>query len=61
MEAFYRYLKENNYTYMLKFILMSSDLSEEKMKLLLEKTAKCALELNNTDFAWKTALYAGRF
>jgi flavin reductase (DIM6/NTAB) family NADH-FMN oxidoreductase RutF len=61
MEAFNRYLKENNYTYMLKFILMSSDLSEEKMKLLLEKTAKCALELNNTDFAWKTALYAGRF
>lgn len=61
LEAFYRYLRQKNYTYMLKFILLSSDLSKAKAKLLLEQTAKCALESNATDFAWKTALYAGRF
>lgn len=60
IEAYYRYLKQNNFTYMLKFILMRSDLSQEEKKLLLEKTAKCSLESNSVEFAWKTALYAGR-
>jgi len=61
LDAFYRYKRQNNFAYMLKYVLMSSDLSKEKRKELLEKTAKCALESNDTEFAWKTALYGGRF
>lgn len=61
LDAFQAYREKNNYLYMLKNILMNFDLSDKDRKKLLEKTAKCALELNDTEFAWKTALYAGRF
>ncbi|MDP2363180.1 MAG: flavin reductase family protein [Ignavibacteria bacterium] len=58
--AFYAYEERKNYLKMLKYILISNDLSDNKRKQLLEKTAKCALESNDTEFAWKIALYAGR-
>ena len=60
-DAFRFYKEKNNYLYMLKFILMSSNLSKVETKLLLEQTAKCALESNDNEFAWKIASYAGRF
>jgi flavin reductase (DIM6/NTAB) family NADH-FMN oxidoreductase RutF len=59
LDAFYRYKSQCDFAYMLKYVLISSDLSKEKRKQLLEITAKCALESNDTEFAWKTALYAG--
>ena len=34
---------------------------QAKLKIYLEMTAKSALEANDIDFAWKTALYAGKF
>lgn len=61
IEAFQAYKEKNNYRYMLKNILMSPDISNEDRNQLLEQTAKCALESNDNEFAWKTALYAGRF
>ncbi len=61
LDAFQAYIEQNNYMYMLKNILMNSDISNENRKQLLEKTAKSALESNDTEFAWKAALYAGRF
>lgn len=61
LDAFRVYEEQKNYLYMLKNILVNSDLSKEDRKQLLENTAKCALESNDNEFAWKTALYAGRF
>jgi len=61
LDAFQAYREKNNYLYMLKNILRNFDLSDKDRKKLLEKTAKCALESNDNEFAWKTALYAGRF
>ena len=60
-DAFRFYKEKNNYLYMLKYILMNPDISNEDRKQLLEQTAKYALESNDNEFAWKTALYAGRF
>jgi len=64
-EAFFRYQRHNNFQYMLKAVL---DMEKEnylsrqaKLITFLEMTAKNALEANDTDFAWKTALYAGKF
>ena len=60
INAFYSYQEKKNYMHMLKYILISNELSGNKRKQLLEITAKCALESNDTEFAWKIALYAGR-
>jgi flavin reductase (DIM6/NTAB) family NADH-FMN oxidoreductase RutF len=57
-EAFYRYMRHKNYRYMLKAALTLKSVNEEKRKLLVELTAKTALEENDTLFAWKTALMA---
>lgn len=59
-EAFYRYKRLNNYHYMLKCAL-DLDLTDRKRKYFLEMTAKIALEMDDNLFAWKTALYAGKF
>lgn len=54
-EAFIRYQRLNEYKKMLKAAL---DLKEDKKKNI-ELSAKCALQNNDFDFAWKAALYAG--
>lgn len=59
-EAFYRYQRLGNYKYMLRCAL-DLNLSKTMGKFFLELTAKSALEKNDTDFAWKTALYSGKF
>lgn len=60
-EAFFRYQREGNYNFMLKAGLEILQLDKLKGKHFLELTAKTALESNDIDFAWKTAIYAGRF
>jgi flavin reductase (DIM6/NTAB) family NADH-FMN oxidoreductase RutF len=57
--AFYRYQRLKNYKFMLRCAL---DLNVEKNKKrnFLELSAKVALEFNDSDFAWKTAIYAGK-
>lgn len=57
-QAFNRYLRLNDYTRMLKVILSNHPEFSNKMVKYLELTAKCAIENDNPDFAWKTALYA---
>lgn len=59
-DTFFVNEEQKNYMHMLKYILISNELSGNKRKQLLEITAKCALESNDTEFAWKIALYAGR-
>lgn len=58
-EAFYRYQRLGNYKYMLRCTL-DLNLSKSLRKFFLELTAKSALEKNDTDFAWKTALYSAK-
>lgn len=60
-EMFYRYLRHKDHKKMLEtvFSLMkSTQITKLKTKYLIEQTAKCALEKNDIDFAWKIALYA---
>ena len=52
-EAFLRYQQLNDYRKMLKAAL---NLKENKFRNV-ELSAKCALQNNDTDFAWKAALY----
>ncbi len=56
-EAFYRYQRLNNYTHMLR-CLISLELPVNKRKHFIELTAKCALENDDSNFAWSTALYS---
>ncbi len=58
-EAFYRYQRLGNYKYMLRCIL-DLNLANHQKKYFFELTAKEALEKNNTEFAWETALYANK-
>ncbi|MBS4035554.1 MAG: flavin reductase family protein [Ignavibacterium sp.] len=60
-EAFYRYQRDGNYRYMLKASIEILQSDKTKAKQFLELTAKAALESNDSDFAWKTAIYAGRY
>ncbi|HSP88034.1 MAG TPA: flavin reductase family protein [Ignavibacteriaceae bacterium] len=60
-EAFFRYQRQNNFKYMLKVILDLENDNHPKLKTFFEMTAKKALEENDNDFAWKTALYVGKF
>lgn len=55
-EAFYRYEKLSNYKYMMKTSLQFIKENHPKSKYFIEITAKCALENNDTDFAWKAAM-----
>lgn len=60
-EAFYRYQRDGNYRYMLKASIEILQSDKTKAKQFLELSAKAALESNDSDFAWKTAMYAGRY
>jgi len=60
VEAFYRYERHDDIEKMLKAAIELKKQGYKKHKILFELTAKRALELNNSQFAWKTALYAGR-
>ncbi len=60
LSAFNRFEQDRNFTYMLKYILSDSGLDSKVKKNLLEKTARIALESNQTETAWKIALFAGR-
>jgi flavin reductase (DIM6/NTAB) family NADH-FMN oxidoreductase RutF len=55
-EAFHRYFNLSNYKYMMKIAkeFINEDLA--KAKYFMELTAKCALENNDTDYAWKVIL-----
>ncbi len=59
-EAFFRYQRHNDFKRMLKTALFFVKEKKSKQKVFLELTAKCAIENKDTDFAWKTALYAGK-
>jgi hypothetical protein len=54
-EAFFRYQRHNEYKKMYKAALQL-DLDDSRRKLLIELSAKCALEMNDIDFAWRGAL-----
>lgn len=58
--TFDEYQNQKNFYKMLQVILVDPSLNESAKKILLEKTAKVALETNHTEIAWKIALYAGR-
>ena len=57
LNAFYRYQREGDYRLMMKSALKISESNYEKAKSLIELSAKCALENNDTNFAWNSALY----
>ena len=59
-EAFFRYLRHNDFKKMLKAALNFVKEEHSKRKTFLELTAKCAIENKDPGFAWKTALYAGK-
>jgi flavin reductase (DIM6/NTAB) family NADH-FMN oxidoreductase RutF len=60
VSAFLDFQNQKDFSKMLKVILNDSSLNSSKKKLLLEQTAKIALETNHTEIAWKIALFAGR-
>jgi hypothetical protein len=55
-EAFYRYQRLSNYKYMMKSSVQFISENHPKAKYFTELTAKCALENNDTEFAWKAIL-----
>jgi flavin reductase (DIM6/NTAB) family NADH-FMN oxidoreductase RutF len=57
---FEQYLTQRDFTKMLQIVLADSSLVSADKKQLFEKTAKVALESNQTEIAWKIALFAGR-
>jgi hypothetical protein len=60
LEAFYRYQRHKDPEKMIKAALELKKQNYIKSKILFELTAKCALETDDLQFAWKTALYAGK-
>ncbi len=59
-EAFFRYQRHKDFEKMLRTALELKKQNYARSKMLLEMTAKCALEMNQILFAWKTAIFAGR-
>lgn len=57
---FENFQNQKNFIKMLQIVLVNSSLSPSDKKQMLEKTAKVALEVNQTEIAWKIALFAGR-
>lgn len=55
-EAFYRYQRLSNYKYMMKTAINFLNENHPKSKIFTELTAKCALENNETEFAWNAVL-----
>ncbi len=60
-EAFFRYQRHNNFRYMLKAALDLDKINHPKIKTYFELTAKNALEAKDITFAWKVALYVGKY
>lgn len=60
LPAFNRYKRDKNYKYMLKYLLDDLALDVKLKRQLFEETVKVALESNQTEIAWKIALFAGR-
>ena len=60
LSAFNRYKRDKNYKYMLKYLLEDLELDMKLKRQFFEETAKIALESNQTEIAWKIALFAGR-
>jgi len=61
-EAFYRYQRLSNYKYMMKSVVQFINEDHPKAKYFSELTARCALENNDTEFAWHSVLsYHHRF
>ncbi|MCG6913150.1 flavin reductase family protein [bacterium BMS3Abin03] len=60
-DAFFKYLEESNYLYMLKAVIHFGKVNHSQLNKFIQLTAKCALENNNKDFAWKAALYELNF
>jgi len=58
LDAFNSYQKLADYQSMMKAAIKLSESNNKKTKYLIEVTAKCALENNDIDFAWKAALFA---
>ncbi len=55
-EAFYRYQRLSNYKYMMKTAIKFINENHPKAKYFSELAAKCALENNDTEFAWNAVL-----
>ena len=60
-EAFYRYQRLSDYKYMMKTAIQFVNKNHPKAKNFTELTAKCALEYNDTDYAWKVILTIANF
>lgn len=59
--AFFKYLEESRYDYMMKAVIHFAKVNHPQLNKFIQLTAKCALENNNKDFAWKAALYELNF
>jgi flavin reductase (DIM6/NTAB) family NADH-FMN oxidoreductase RutF len=60
-EAFYRYERQNQYKKMFKAALKLAQENHPKKIFFIELSAKNALQNDDINFAWKAALYVGRF
>ena len=60
-EAFYRYERSSNYRYMMKSAIQFAEEKNPRAIRFIELTAKCALQNNDMEFAWKAAMAAGKF
>ena len=60
VEAFCRYEEQKNYKKMLKAALILVKENHIKRRVFIELSAKCAIESNDDDFAWKVALYVNK-
>ena len=58
---FFKYLEESKYKSMMKIAIQFAKKKHPQTKKFIELTAKCALENNDRDFAWKAALYELNF
>jgi flavin reductase (DIM6/NTAB) family NADH-FMN oxidoreductase RutF len=58
-QAFYRYRRKRDHRKMFKAALILAKENKSKKKLFIELSAKTALENNDSDFAWKTAMVVG--
>jgi len=54
--TFYRYQRLSNCNYMMKSVVQFINENHPKANYFAELTAKCALENNETDYAWKAIL-----
>lgn len=59
-DQFEKYKLLKDYSSMLRILLQDSSIKSKDKEKLFEETAKVALEANQTEIAWKIALYTGR-